>query len=99
MMHLMLRSQVQVDELGRGYRNLTGMMVHSLYGIDYLHRIQILLFMLHTKERVLTVHHTDYTVRVQEDVYLLLLFVRGWVVFFLFNFAITQGKQHLQYTF
>jgi len=60
-MHLMLRLQVQADELEHGYRGWTGMMVHSLYGIDYLHHIQILLFMLPTKERMLIVHHTDYT--------------------------------------
>ena len=74
-MHLMLRLRVQADELEHGYRGWTGMMVHSLYGIDYLHHIQILLFMLPTKERVLIVHHTDYTVSVQKDLFLLSLSV------------------------
>lgn len=74
-MHLMLKLLVQADELEHGYRSWIGRMVHSLYAIDYLHHIQILQFMLPTKARVLIVHHTDYTVRVPNDLYL--LFLRG----------------------
>ena len=85
-MHLMLRLRVQVDELEHGFKSWIGMMVHSLCVIDYLHRIQILPFMLPAKARVLIVHHTDYTVRVSKDLYLVFFFERPlsvmvyWVV-------------------